>query len=41
MQFWDSEWQTIIAARVSEFANAGFDGAYLDKVDACAAFESP
>ena len=41
MQFWDPEWQTIIAARVGEFANAGFDGAYLDKFDAYATFESP
>ncbi|MCX6091872.1 MAG: endo alpha-1,4 polygalactosaminidase [Candidatus Bipolaricaulota bacterium] len=40
VQFWDPGWQAIIAARVSGLVDAGFDGIYLDKVDAYATFES-
>jgi cysteinyl-tRNA synthetase, unknown class len=38
---WDPEWRTIVAVRVGGLVDAGFDGIYLDKVDAHAAFESP
>ena len=34
VRYWQPEWQVIVRARVVELAEAGFDGAYLDIIDA-------
>lgn len=34
VRYWDPEWQAIILAYTDKLVNAGFDGAYLDLVDA-------
>ena len=41
MQFWDPGWQTIIDACISGLVDEEFDGIFLDKFEAYAAFESP
>ncbi|MCX7861950.1 MAG: endo alpha-1,4 polygalactosaminidase [Bacteroidales bacterium] len=34
VEFWNEEWQNIIYSYISKIINAGFDGAYLDNVEA-------
>ena len=34
VRYWDDDWQAIVTARIEEMAAQGFDGAYLDIVDA-------
>ncbi|MBN9023452.1 MAG: endo alpha-1,4 polygalactosaminidase [Rhizobiales bacterium] len=34
VRYWDDDWQDIVIGRVEEMAAQGFDGAYLDIVDA-------
>jgi cysteinyl-tRNA synthetase len=34
VRYWQPEWQALIQARIVELADAGFDGAYLDIIDA-------
>lgn len=34
VRFWDPEWQTLIFTEVDRIVAAGFDGVYLDRVDA-------
>jgi cysteinyl-tRNA synthetase, unknown class len=40
VEYWDAEWQSIVAGRLDALVGAGFDGVYLDKVDAFETFES-
>lgn len=34
VRYWDPEWQALLDSRLAQIAEAGFDGVYLDKVDA-------
>ncbi len=34
VRYWDDDWQAIVTSRIEEMAAQGFDGAYLDIVDA-------
>jgi len=38
--YWDPAWQEIVFAEIEAIATAGFDGVYLDKIDAYESFES-
>ena len=40
VRYWQPEWQALIQARIVELADAGFDGAYLDIIDAWECFDS-
>jgi len=40
VRYWDPEWQAIVFARLDGLIAAGFDGVYLDKVDAFDTAES-
>jgi cysteinyl-tRNA synthetase len=40
VEFWHPEWQALIASRLDGLVKAGFDGVYLDKVDAYETFET-
>jgi len=39
VRYWHKEWQSIILAEIDRIAEQGFDGAYLDIVDAFETFE--
>lgn len=39
VEFWNPEWQAIVGRRLAAIVDAGFDGVYLDKVDAYETFE--
>ena len=39
VRYWDERWQKIVRGRVGEIAQQGFDGLYLDVVDAFEFFE--
>ena len=39
VKYWMQEWQTIIDSRVAEIAEAGYDGVYLDIIDAYEYYE--
>jgi len=40
VRFWDPEWQNILFSRVDDVVDKGFDGLYLDVIDAYEFFES-
>ncbi len=40
VDYWAPAWQSIVFARLDAMVRVGFDGVYLDKVDAFASFES-
>lgn len=39
VRYWDKEWQTIVLKQLAQIINQGFDGVYLDIVDAFEGFE--
>lgn len=39
-RYWDSAWQAIVFVELDAILAAGFDGVYLDKIDAYESFES-
>lgn len=39
VEYWDPEWQTIVLTVVNRVLAAGFDGVYLDRIDAYESFE--
>ncbi len=39
VKFWESEWQEIVLKRLDEIIDAGYDGVYLDIIDAYFFFE--
>ena len=39
VRYWDPEWQAIVCDQVDRIVAAGFDGVYLDLVDAYGSFE--
>jgi len=40
VRYWDPEWQNILFSRVDDVVDKGFDGLYLDVIDAYEFFES-
>ncbi len=40
VKYWDSDWQQIILEKVTEIIIKGYDGIYLDKIDAYEEFET-
>jgi cysteinyl-tRNA synthetase len=40
VRYWDADWQRIVFAYVNQLLDSGFDGAYLDLIDAYEYYES-
>jgi len=40
VRYWDPSWQGIVFAELAAIVAAGFDGVYLDKIDAYESFET-